>query len=423
MFLRWQYAHAMNKILLIEDSMMISRALSANIRKELNVEVDSAYTLADAKARLASNHDYFAALVDLTLPDAPDGEALDEVLQWHIPAIVMTASFSEEKRDELLERGLVDYIIKDSKTSFNYVVSLLRRLYLNQFISVLVVEDSFTGMQFVTRQLRRWLLTVHEAADGAEALAILNKHPEIKMILADYHMPVMNGMELVKALREKKDKEELAIIGISAINEKSLSARFIKYGANDFLTKPFAPEELQCRINHNLETLELLAKLRETTYRDYLTQLFNRRYLFEKAEKQFRAAKSAGHPITMGVMDIDHFKRINDAHGHHAGDTVLRTISELFSEHFPDCITFRLGGEEFGVIMLNIPFEVALTRIEQFHQELKDTPMDLGHPVYVTASFGVTDELADQLDEMLQAADRLLYQAKQQGRDRICTNN
>ncbi|MDD2343873.1 MAG: diguanylate cyclase [Tolumonas sp.] len=413
----------MNKILLIEDSMMISRALSANIRKELNVEVDSAYTLADAKARLASNHDYFAALVDLTLPDAPDGEALDEVLQWHIPAIVMTASFSEEKRDELLERGLVDYIIKDSKTSFNYVVSLLRRLYLNQFISVLVVEDSFTGMQFVTRQLRRWLLTVHEAADGAEALVILNKHPEIKMILADYHMPVMNGMELVKALREKKDKEELAIIGISAINEKSLSARFIKYGANDFLTKPFAPEELQCRINHNLETLELLAKLRETTYRDYLTQLFNRRYLFEKAEKQFRTAKSAGHPITMSVMDIDHFKRINDAHGHHAGDTVLRTISALFSEHFPDCITFRLGGEEFGLIMLNIPFEVALTRIEQFQQDLKDTPMDLGHPVYVTASFGVTDELADQLDEMLQAADRLLYQAKQQGRDRICTNN
>mgnify|MGYP000376120499 FL=1 len=413
----------MNKILLIEDSMMVSRALSANIRKELNVEVDSAYTLADAKAKLAESHEYFAALVDLTLPDAPDGEALDEVLQWHIPAIVMTASFSEEKRDELLERGLVDYIIKDSKTSFNYVVSLLRRLYLNQFISVLVVEDSFTGMQFVTKQLRRWLLTVHEAADGAEALAILNKHPEIRMILADYHMPVMNGMELVKALREKKDKEELAIIGISAINEKSLSARFIKYGANDFLTKPFAPEELQCRINHNLETLELLAKLRETTYRDYLTQLFNRRYLFEKAEKQFRAAKSAGHPITMGVMDIDHFKRINDAHGHHAGDTVLRTISALFSEHFPDCITFRLGGEEFGLIMLNIPFEVALTRIEQFQQDLKDTPMDLGHPVYVTASFGVTDELTDQLDEMLQAADRLLYQAKQQGRDRICTNN
>ena len=413
----------MNKILLIEDSMMISRALSASIRKELNVEVDSAYTLADAKAKLAESHEYFAALVDLTLPDAPDGEALDEVLQWHIPAIVMTASFSEEKRDELLERGLVDYIIKDSKTSFNYVVSLLRRLYLNQFISVLVVEDSFTGMQFVTRQLRRWLLTVHEAADGAEALAILNKHPEIRMILADYHMPVMNGMELVKALREKKDKEELAIIGISAINEKSLSARFIKYGANDFLTKPFAPEELQCRINHNLETLELLAKLRETTYRDYLTQLFNRRYLFEKAEKQFRVAKSAGYPITMGVMDIDHFKRINDAHGHHAGDTVLRTISALFSEHFPDCITFRLGGEEFGLIMLNIPFEVALTRIEQFQQDLKDTPMDLGHPVYITASFGVTDELTDQLDEMLQAADRLLYQAKQQGRDRICTNN
>ena len=413
----------MNKILLIEDSQMISRALSTNISKELDVEVDSAYTLAEAKARLATNHDYFAALVDLTLPDAPDGEALDEVLQWHIPAIVMTASFSEEKREELLERGLVDYIIKDSKTSFNYVVSLLRRLYLNQFISVLVVEDSFTGMQFVTRQMKRWLLNVYEAADGVEALSILNQHPEIRLVLADYHMPVMNGMELVKALREKRDKEDLAIIGISAINEKSLSARFIKYGANDFLTKPFAPEELQCRINHNLETLELLAKLREMTYRDYLTQLFNRRYLFEKVDKQFRAARSAGQPITLCVLDIDHFKRINDSYGHHSGDKVLQTVSALFTAHFPDCTAFRLGGEEFGIFAFNIQFEIMLSRIEQFRTDLKDTPMDLGHPVYITASFGVTDELADRLDEMLQAADRLLYLAKQQGRDQICANN
>jgi diguanylate cyclase (GGDEF)-like protein len=413
----------MNKILLIEDSKMVSRVLRSHITQELDVEVVTAFTLAEAKSYLSQKNEFFAALVDLTLPDAPDGEALDEVLKWNIPAIVMTASFSEDKRDELLERGLVDYIIKDSKTSFTYVVSLLRRLYLNQFISILVVEDSFTGMQFVSRQLKRCLLNVYEAADGLEALNIIRQHPEIKLVLADYHMPKMNGMELVKALREKKDKEELAIIGISAMNEKSLSARFIKYGANDFLTKPFAPEELQCRINHNLDTLELLAKLRESTYRDYLTQLFNRRYLFDKAEKQFRAAKSAGQQITLCTMDIDHFKRINDAHGHHGGDTVLRTIAALFQEHFTDGITFRLGGEEFGLILFNIPFEVALTRIEQFRHDLKDTPMDLGHPVYITASFGVTDEITEQMDEMLQAADRLLYQAKNQGRDRICANN
>jgi len=413
----------MNKILLIEDSKMVSRVLRSHITQELDVEVVTAFTLAEAKSYLSQKNEFFAALVDLTLPDAPDGEALDEVLKWNIPAIVMTASFSEDKRDELLERGLVDYIIKDSKTSFTYVVSLLRRLYLNQFISILVVEDSFTGMQFVSRQLKRCLLNVYEAADGLEALDIINHHPEIKLVLADYHMPKMNGMELVRALREKKNKEELAIIGISAMNEKSLSARFIKYGANDFLTKPFAPEELQCRINHNLETLELLAKLRESTYRDYLTQLFNRRYLFDKAEKQFRVAKSAGQQITLCTMDIDHFKQINDIHGHHSGDTVLRTIAALFQEHFHDGITFRLGGEEFGLILFNMPFEVALTRIEQFRNELKDTPMDIGHPVYITASFGVTDEITDQMDEMLQAADRLLYQAKNQGRDRICANN
>ena len=164
-------------------------------------------------------------------------------------------------------------------------------------------------------------------------------------------------------------------------------------------------------------------KLTEQINQDPLTKIYNRRGGMSCLESTFIRYRENDENVAVVMMDIDHFKRINDAHGHHAGDTVLRTISALFSEHFPDCITFRLGGEEFGLIMLNIPFEVALTRIEQFRQDLKDTPMDLGHPVYVTASFGVTDELADQLDEMLQAADRLLYQAKQQGRDRICTNN
>lgn len=410
----------MNKILLIEDSKMISRALSQSITRELDVEVDTAFTLSEAKIKLQGDSKYFAALVDLTLPDAPDGEALNEVLQWHIPAIVMTASFNEKKREELLERGLVDYVVKDSKTSFSYVVGLLRRLYLNQFISVLVVEDSFTGMQFVTRQLKRWLLTVYEASDGLQALDILKEHPEIRLVLADYHMPKMNGMELVRALRERRDKDDLAIIGISAINEKTLSASFIKYGANDFLTKPFAQEELQCRVNHNLETLELIAKLRETTYRDYLTQLFNRRYLFDTAQKKFNENLFAGKNIIMMVMDIDYFKRINDSFGHKAGDIVLQKTAELLQHHFSDSITFRLGGEEFGLLMFDIPYEQALQRIEAYQNDLRDHPMELSELTYITASFGVTDAATDDMSDMLQIADRLLYQAKNEGRDRIC---
>ncbi|MBB6054867.1 diguanylate cyclase [Tolumonas osonensis] len=412
----------MNKILLIEDSPMFSRALSSGITQELTTKVDCAYTLSEASALLAANHEYFVILADLTLPDATESDILDEVLQWHIPVIAMATGFSEEKRDDLLDRGVLDYVIKGTKTSFHYVINLLHRLFLNRFISVLVVEDTFNSMPFVTRQLRHWQLIVHEAATGADALAILGKHPEIKLVLTDYHTQGMNGTDLIKSLREKRSKEDLAIIGISAINEKSLAARFIKYGANDFLTKPFAPEELLCRVNQNLEQLELLTKLREMTYRDYLTQLFNRRYLFEKVEKQFHAAKSAGQQVTLCVMDIDHFKRINDAYGSHSGDTILRTIAALFAKHFPDFITFRLGGEEFGLIAFNTSFELTLNRIEQFRTSLKNTPMDLGHPVYVTASFGITDELTDKLDDMVQAADRLLYLAKQQGRDQVCSN-
>lgn len=412
----------MNKILVIEDSPMFARALSSGITQELTTKVDCAYTLKEARALLAANNEYFIILADLTLPDATENEILNEVLQSHIPVIVMTTTFIEEKREDLLDRGVLDYVIKGTKTSFHYVIGLLHRLFLNRFISVLVVEDTFNSMQFVTRQLKRWLLIVHEAANGTEALTILGKHPEIKLVLADYHTQGMNGTDLIKSLREKRSKEDLAIIGISAINEKSLAARFIKYGANDFLVKPFTPEELLCRINQNLELLELHTKLREMTYRDYLTQLFNRRYLFEKIEKQFHAAKSAGQPVTLCVMDIDHFKRINDAYGSHSGDTILRAIAALFAKHFPDCVTFRLGGEEFGLVAFNTSFELTLSRIEQFRNDLKNTPMDLGHPVYVTASFGITDELTEKLDEMVQAADRLLYLAKQQGRDQVCSN-
>ena len=114
---------------------------------------------------------------------------------------------------------------------------------------------------------------------------MLKRHPDIKMVISDYFMPGMDGVELTRRIRHRHRKDQLAVIGISAYGNTILSARFIKNGANDFLNKPFSSEEFYCRVTQNLEMLEYIQKLRETSIRDPLTGLFNRRRFFEAAKE------------------------------------------------------------------------------------------------------------------------------------------
>ncbi|MBP8127545.1 MAG: diguanylate cyclase, partial [Aeromonadaceae bacterium] len=341
------------------------------------------------------------------------------LLERGLPVVILTADISEDKRAAWLETGVLDYVMKDSRHSLQYAVSLVHRLYLNQSIEVLVVDDSRTSRHRTMAQLRKQLLQVHEATHAREAMVMLEQHPAIRLALVDYYMPDIDGISLVRMLRERYSKQQLAIIGISVSDKRGLSARYLKQGANDFLNQPFEPEELQCRVSHNLEALEQFNSIQESANRDYLTGLYNRRYWFNEGQKWFEEHQRQQTQLALCVLDVDHFKQVNDHWGHAIGDQLLCHLTRLLTQFFPDAMIARFGGEEFAMMVPHCTVPVLIKRLEGLRQQLRQQPLSPETPLFVRASYGVISVGRVSMDEALSEADRLLYQAKNTGRDKI----
>lgn len=253
------------RVLVIEDSHVQAKIVSRHIEGLTNFTTVWASTLEEAAEIISAQRDeLFAAVVDLNLPDAPDGEAVDLTMAAHLPSIVLTATFHDEVRDSLLERNVADYVLKESMVVLDSVVDGLSRLFRNQFIQALVVDDSRAARNVVRNLLSCQNFQVLEAENGAEALALVEQSKgQIKVVVTDWEMPEMDGFALCSALRKKHCKRELAIVGISGAGGTAMTAKFLKLGANDFLAKPFSAEEFSWRVNQTVEMMELIQKLNE----------------------------------------------------------------------------------------------------------------------------------------------------------------
>ncbi|WP_431686913.1 diguanylate cyclase [Hahella sp. NBU794] len=412
------------RILLIEDSVMITKVLRHLIKTELGLPCDSAGTLQETQEFLEKDPGaYFVTVVDLHLPDAPNGEVLDYVLSKKLPCIVLTATYDEGKRETILQKPIVDYVVKESRYSYEYVTRLIRRLLRNRSIKVVVADDSDTSRHYVRQLLGTHLYQVQLAKHGREALEMIKADPDIKMLISDYNMPEMDGFELTRALRREYDKKDLVIIGLSGYGSATLSAKFIKNGANDFLMKPFFHEEFHCRIMHNIEAMENIQALNDAANRDYLTGMYNRRYLFSAAKELYRVAEESGEPLTAAMIDVDHFKRINDTYGHEAGDRAICAFAEMIGEAFGDYLAARFGGEEFCVLFPGMSIEKVSPMLESFRHKVEQTPIPfLSDHLRLTVSIGATDVLGDSLDNLIRRADVLLYESKDNGRNRLTTD-
>jgi len=409
------------KIIVVEDSSIVTKIIRHILKAEPTIEASFAASFAEAKSLYESLKDeVFAALVDLNLPDAPDGEVVDFMLEMQVPTVVLTGSCDEERRERLQSKGIVDYVNKEGRYSYKYAVNLVHRLYANQAIKVLVVEDSDTSRGFICQLLNRHLYQVLEARDGVEAIRVLLDNPDIKLLITDYNMPNMDGFELVQNIRYKYEKSDLIIIGLSAEGHKGLSAKFIKNGANDFLQKPFNHEEFHCRIMHNVESLELIAQIRDAANRDYLTGAYNRRYFFDVGEGLYTQAKAAGTPLAAVVIDIDHFKSVNDTHGHDVGDRVLQLFSSILSETMSRFLVARTGGEEFFALLPGLDNEKAMAFVDKVRTIVAATAIECGdEDLYISFSAGVCNLASETLDEQLSTADTYLYRAKEAGRNMV----
>ncbi|WP_323815785.1 response regulator [Cellvibrio sp. NN19] len=412
----------MKKILIVEDSEMVMKIMRHLVQaSSLPYEAVYAATLAQAMALYdQAQEEFFAALVDLNLPDAPNGEVVDFVLSKKIPTIVLTGSYDEQRREQLFNKGIVDYVTKEGRYAYNKAIGMISRLEKNQHIKVLVVDDSDMSRKHMANLFRRHLFQVVEAIDGVDAIKVLLDNPDVKLLITDYNMPKMDGFELVRNLRYKYDKTDLIMIGVSGESSEALSAKFIKHGANDFLRKPFHPEEFYCRITHNIETLELVEQITYNAQRDHLTGLYHRSYFFNAARELYKNAEEKAAPLSMAIINIDHFSDINEKHGNAWGDVALKYIAASLQTMLGRFLFARADSDDFYVLMPGLDHERAAAFLGKVKQLLAGEDYVInGEVMRFYFSAGVTSNMCQSLDQQIAHANIYLRHAKEAGGNMI----
>jgi len=411
----------MERILIVEDNKTLAKLIAKKIEDALEFKVDIAYKLSEAKLFL-HKYNYFVTLLDINLPDAPNGEVVDYVLNKGQHAIVLSANIDKEFRKKMLQKNIIDYVNKGGIDDIYYIINTIKRLHKNQQHKILVVDDSMVFRKQMQGFLKNLFYKVITVAHGEEALGMLQTHPDINLVISDYNMPVMDGLELLHELRKEHKKDELCFIAISSNNDEEINALFLKQGANDYIKKPFSKEEFSCRVNNSIEALENIQIVTNHANRDFLTGLYNRRYFYDNMETYISEDAGMTESFAVAMIDIDFFKKVNDTYGHDMGDKVIVQVGDILrtSTNHRDIVA-RFGGEEFCVVLKNINRFSAVDIFERVREEIERTVIytDKKEIIKVTISIGVAIHEEDNLDETINRADMMLYNAKNEGRNRV----
>lgn len=409
------------RILVVDDSPTVGMVVKNAISNVVDFPVDLARSLLACKQLIAENTDkYLIAVVDLSLPDAKEGEAVDMVLSHGIATIVLTGSLDTETHDRISAKPIVDYVTKQSPGSIAIVQKSVQHTLRNMRCKVLVVEKDPAHRAHLKSILLTQRLHVIEAESATTALQEMERSEDIAVVITAFEIQEMDGVELCMKLRSNFPSTKLAIIGITDSANDFSGVRFFKAGADDIIHKPFLVEEFVSRINARLDYLDSLRIIQEQANRDYLTKLYNRRYLFEMGNALFSSAKRNSIQIMIAMLDIDFFKRINDTYGHNVGDMAIVAVAKAIAKSFRTTdIVARMGGEEFCVLAVNNTAAVeTMNRIRHAIENLA-IPLNETESLRLTVSVGVTTTLCDTLDEMINKSDEALYKAKQNGRNQV----
>ena len=418
----------MKKILLVEDTLPVGKMIQSRLESNGDFTVTWVKTMAACISLLEERaYDFFIAILDFNLPDARHGEVIAKVVDHNLPAIVFTGYVSEEVREKVWSHNVVDYVLKEDVLSLDYILKLLERLEKNDATRVLLVDNDIDNRQKFLTLLRVHRYHVLIADSGEQALQIIEQEPDIKLTITASKLPGIDGLDLIRQIRKKFCPEDMAIIGLVSKGEHITSARFLKYGANDFFVKETVmPEEFYGRINQLLSTLEHIELIRTSALQDFLTGLSNRRYFFMTGEKLYASAKRDNLSLVCAMFDIDFFKKVNDTYGHESGDLVLKQVAQTMQNRMRKTdIVARLGGEEFCILAVNMDLNEVNRIFNELRQQIEHATVvlpDAKGEIQVTISGGICSTLTDSLESMVKIADSHLYMAKEGGRNQIVSD-
>jgi two-component system cell cycle response regulator len=283
---------------------------------------------------------------------------------------------------------------------------------------IVVVDPSRTVRRLLTQQLAAGGYVGHAFDDAGEALACVKSNPEVGAVITSIMLPSMAGLELCWETRLLAARRPMYIIVMAAASERHMRIEALDSGADDFINKPFAAEDLYARLRAAERVGKLQRELIELATFDSLTGVLNRRAFFTRAAEACAAAE-AGMGLVAIMLDVDLFKQVNDRHGHDVGDAVLCAVAKTGAEQAE--IFGRLGGEEFALLLEGATPEYAMAFAEQLRCRMATLDFIGYDGVFrVTCSFGLAEwQPGDGIDRLLKRADIALYEAKSNGRNRV----
>jgi two-component system chemotaxis response regulator CheY len=292
-------------------------------------------------------------------------------------------------------------------------------------MKILIVEDDLMQRRFLQVILTQSGREVITAADGEAAWNMLQKE-RIQIVITDWMMPVLSGPELIQRIRAANLPHYTYLVLLTSKSAQNSIVEGLKAGADDYLIKPFDRNELMARLAIGERILKLEERLEQMATHDALTNLLNRRALYAGAQTELNRSVRENSPLSLIMLDIDHFKSVNDAYGHPAGDKALCLVAETLVQNKRDYdLVGRWGGEEFLALLPKTSLADAITIAERFRAGIEAARLQMpgGGAVNFTVSLGVSSTTFGSLDieELIHQADMALFLAKNSGRNRVMT--
>ncbi|BCA78952.1 diguanylate cyclase [Desulfuromonas sp. AOP6] len=298
--------------------------------------------------------------------------------------------------------------------------------------SILIVDDSPTLRQEIIHILRKTSLFkfYYEAGDGIEGFKVALNKP-VDIILCDLEMPGMDGFKFLSMMGTRDELQDIPVIMLTGREGQETKVQALEQGASDYVTKPFDPAELIARVKVQVKIKSLqdsLKKSNEMLLRlsntDPLTQLYNRRFLTDALEREMNRSTRNNSPVTLVMLDIDHFKKVNDTYGHQRGDLILKVVADLLMSKMREYdLAARFGGEEFALVLPETTLKQGVEAAERLRLACSELlfPDELSE-LELTISLGVAafpHPDIHTLDDLIREADYALYRAKRTGRNRV----
>ncbi len=285
---------------------------------------------------------------------------------------------------------------------------------------LLIIDDSLFIQQIVQKSLADQALQLEFASTGEEGLRLAVDHqPDV--VLLDVEMPDPNGFEICRRMKANEATKHIPIVFLTSHTGTEEKVKGLDLGALDYVTKPFKPAELCARVRSALRVKFMQDILAEKAMIDGLTGLWNRRYLEQRIDQEMSLAIRENGRFSLVMVDIDHFKSINDSHGHPFGDDMLRVVArELLDGIRKEDTVCRFGGEEFAMLLPRVGTAGAAVLADRVRSAIHSLEIEhRGSQVKLSASFGVAESTALSATTLVEAADQALYRAKKLGRNRV----